>query len=243
MAAYFTTSTVISSILLLLACGGTILSGLGGMNRSFLANIPWLNGQITVNGVTTAQTKLPSIQFWMGIWNYCILEPVFKNIQCDSLVNGSQNELALLTGKSSTSNSNDFPATLIVALPYLNIGSAVVLLFVFGLTFVVKPPTATVLTLLATAVSGATYASAVYLVMSVRKKLDSSFKTPQSLNDIVSNESWAAFLGTQQNSFGPSFWLGGASVLVVFISFCCYLFTTCRGRWRDHYKYRDSIYY
>ena len=103
MVAYFSPATVIASLLLLLAAVSTILAGLGGMDQPVLRDIPWLNGEVRVSFGNPNRRREVSNRFWLGLWNYCTSTTVGTATvsNCYPLVNGTDNQLLLFSGKSA----------------------------------------------------------------------------------------------------------------------------------------------
>ena len=109
MAAYFSAGTVLGSILILLATLGAIFAGLGGINQPTLRDVPWLSGQVSVSTGTGNKAEVVTNKFWLGLWNYCQQDAVFQATQCNTLVNGTQDQIALFTGKATPAEQANVP--------------------------------------------------------------------------------------------------------------------------------------
>lgn len=63
MAALFSPLTVLAAVLLFLSTIASIMAGVGGMDETFLRDLPWLEGSAEVN--VAEQLKLTN-GYWMG---------------------------------------------------------------------------------------------------------------------------------------------------------------------------------
>jgi hypothetical protein len=243
MAAYFSASTVVGSILLLLASMAAMLSTLGGMNQPLLRDIPWMTGSYKIEVGTISATAMP---FWMGLWNYCI-QDVLNGVHCQPLVNGTSNQLDLMTGKSTIADENNLaasgiPAPLVVALPYIAAGASALIFMVFILSFLISPPAAAGWSFLATVGQGAAFGCGLYFVMAVRQKMDNNYSFGKMLADLATSEGVKSAFGSQQGN-GLSLWISMAATAACLFAFFFFAASACSGNWKERRAYRSSIYY